>query len=89
MPAARRHLAGVDGELALGTVGCAQPQLVAVGRRDGVQVAPVHIDVAPHVDQVAVEGLQVGHGDSSVQCNQARPENALVKGALNANTATH
>jgi hypothetical protein len=78
----------MDGEFALGAVGRAQPQLVAVCRRDGVQVAPVHVHVAAHVNDVAVEGLQGGHGESSIQRKQTRPASALVKGLLDANTAT-
>jgi hypothetical protein len=51
VPAPRRHVAGVDGELALGAVRRAQPKFVAVGRRERVQAARGDSDMAWHLVQ--------------------------------------
>lgn len=77
--ASRRHLAGVDGELALGAVRLARPQFVAVGWRDGAQMAPVHFDAAAQVDEVAVEGLKLGNGRSGVADDQRSMDDALFE----------
>jgi len=58
MPAPRRHVAGVDGELALDAVWLLHPQLIAVSRAERASTIEVDIGVAAQIDDAPMDGLQ-------------------------------